>query len=104
VRSAGELRHVLEESPFAGNGEDKLVHVHFLEGQPDAAAFEKLAADHADRGPERLAAGTRCLHVDYVDGVGRSKLTAGFIAKRLGCRGTARNLRSIRRIIEKMEG
>jgi len=34
--------------------------------------------------------------------VGSSKLTAAFIERRLGCRGTARNLRSLARIAERM--
>jgi len=103
VRTRAELEAALAESPFAGKGEDKLVHVHFLEGQPSADAFARLVADHAGRGPEKLAPGTRCLHIDYVSGVGSSKLTGDFIARRLGCRGTARNIRSLRRIIETMD-
>ena len=103
VRTRAELQAALVESPFAGEGEDKLVHVHFLEGQPSPDAFARLLADHADRGPERLAPGTRCLHIDFVSGVGNSKLTGDFIARRLGCRGTARNIRSLRRIVETMD-
>ena len=101
VRSKEDLENALAESPFAGKGEDKLVHVHFLAGQPTQAQFDKLIADHAGRGPEKLAPGTNALHIDYVDGVGNSKLTSGFIEARLGCKGTARNVRSITRIIEK---
>ena len=103
IRSAPDLEEALKESPFAGKREDKLVHVHFLEEQPAPAAFARLFEDHAGRGPEKLAPGTRCLHVDYVSGAGNSKLTGAFIARRLSCRGTARNVRSIRRIIAKME-
>jgi uncharacterized protein (DUF1697 family) len=103
VRTAAELRSALDESPFAGEGEDRLVHAHFLEGQPSDARFETLIQDHAGRGPERLAPGTRCLHVDFVQAAGNSRLTGAFIERRLGCRGTARNVRSIRRIIDAME-
>ena len=85
---------MLAESPFAGKGEDKFVHVHFLAGQPTKAQFEQLMADQEGRGPEKLAPGTRALHIDFVDGVGTSKLTSAFIEKRLGCKGTARNVRS----------
>jgi len=103
VRTPAELQAALAESPFAGVGEDKLVHVHFLESQSGADAFARLLANHVGRGPERLAPGTRCLHIDYVSGAGTSKLTGDFIARRLGCRGTARNVRSLRRIIETMD-
>lgn len=101
VRSKAELEAALAENPFAGEGEDNFVHVHFLTGQPSAARFDTLIADHQGRGPERLAPGTRALHIDYVAGVGTSKLTGAFIERRLGCKGTARSVRSLTRIIEK---
>ena len=102
VRTGPELESALEESPFAGKGEDKFVHVHFLAGQPSNTQFAQLVADHEGRGAEKLAPGTRALHIDFVDGAGTSKLTGAFIEKRLGCKGTARNVRSIKRIIEKL--
>ncbi len=103
VRTKAELEAALAESPFAGKGEDKLVHVHFLAGQPGKGQFAQLATDHEGRGPEKLAPGTRALHVDFVDGVGSSKLTGAFLERRLGHKGTARNVRSINRIIEKFD-
>ena len=39
------------------------------------------------------------LYLDYVHGVGVSDLTGRFIEKRLGCRGTARNMTSLKRIL-----
>lgn len=104
VRSPDEVRAAIEDNPFHGKGEDKFVHTHFLEEQPSAAQFDQLVADQAGRGSEKLAPGQRALFLDYVDGVGNSKLTSAFIAKRLGCRGTARNKRSLKRILEKLEG
>lgn len=102
VRSRAELEAALAESPFAGVGEDKFVHVVFLDSQPSPAQFARLEADHAGRGVEKLAPGTRALHIDFVSGVAESKLTGAFVAKRLGGKGTARNVRSIARMIEKM--
>ena len=103
VRTKAELEGALAESPFAGRGGDKFVHVHFLAGQPNEAQFAQLLADHEGRGPEKLAPGTRALHIDFVDGVAASKLTGAFLERRLGCKGTARNVRSILRIIEKFD-
>lgn len=102
VRSAEEIRAAIDANPFAGVGEDKLVHTHFLECQPSAAQFGRLVDDHARRGREKLALGDRALYIDFVDGVAGSKLTGAFIEKRLGCRGTARNMRSLARILERM--
>jgi uncharacterized protein (DUF1697 family) len=103
VRSKAELEAAVAESPFAGEGEDGFVHVFFLTCQPRKAAFARLAGDHEGRGREKLAPGTRALHIHFVDGAGNSKLTSDFIARRLGCKGTARNLRSIRRMIDLMD-
>lgn len=103
VMTAPELAATLAECPFADDGEDKQVHVHFLDRQPEPEAFSKLIADYALRGPERIAVGSRALHVDYVNGAGQTRLSGDFIARRLGCRHTARNVRSIRRILEIME-
>jgi uncharacterized protein (DUF1697 family) len=103
VRDCDEVAAAIAGNPFASDGDDNLVHTMFLLGQPDPAAFAKLANDHAGRGPERLAPGDRALYVDYAGGVGTSRLTGDFIARRLGCRGTARNIRSLKRILEKMD-
>ena len=52
---------------------------------------------------EKLALGKRMLFLDYGDGVADSKLTGAFIERRLGCKGTARNMRSIARIVAKLD-
>ncbi|MCB2085774.1 MAG: DUF1697 domain-containing protein [Sphingomonadaceae bacterium] len=103
VRTGEELVRARDECPFAGQGADKLVHIMFLERQPSAARFAQLQSDHAGRGPEKLAPGDRALHIDYVDGVGSTRLTKQFIERRLGCRGTARNISSLGKLIEKFD-
>ena len=96
VRTAVEVAAAMADNPFATDGEEKLVHTLFLDGPLSADGFARLVADH--RGRERLAAGDRAVHIDYVDGAGPSKLTKTFIEKRIGRQGTARNLRSLARI------
>lgn len=103
VRGRDEVATAISENPFAATGEDKLVHTHFLEAQPSQAQFDKLFADHEGRGREKLAAGDRALYIDFVDGVADSKLVRPFLEKRLGCKGTARNMRSLARILAKMD-
>lgn len=103
VRTADELKAAVAESPFRGGSEDKFVHVHFLDKALSDAAFEKLLAAHEGKGQEKFAPGSSHVHIDFVDGVGRSKVTAPFLEKHLGAMGTARNLRSLVRIIEAME-
>lgn len=102
VRDRAAIAQAVEGNPFTGIGKDNLVHTLFLERQPDQAAFDKLAADQALRGLEKLAIGDRSIYIDFVSSVAESKLTSAFIERRLGCRGTARNVRSIARILSKM--
>ena len=107
VRSRDEVADAIASNPFAraagGDGEDNLVHTMFLDRDPDTAQFRVLVADHEGRGRERLATGPRALYIDYVEGAGTSRLTAPFIERRLQCRGTARNMRSLARIVAKMD-
>ncbi len=102
VRTREELAQAISGNPFSADGEDHQVHTLFLSAPVDQANFAALCAAYAGRGPERLASGDRALYIDYVEGVGRSRLTNAFIERRLGCRGTARNIRSLARILEKM--
>lgn len=102
VRSRQEVAAAITENPFAGSGEDKYVHTVFLDRAVDADQFAVFVADHRGRGPERLAFGERELFIDYVEGAGASRLTAKFIEGKLGCRGTARSVPSLARILEKL--
>ena len=103
VRTADEIRAAIADNPFREGGDAAKVHTHFLERQPDPAQFDVMMAAYEGRGDENIALGDRCLYIDYVDGVGRSKLTGAFMERKLDCRGTARNMRSLQRILDKME-
>ncbi len=103
VRSRDELAATLAENPFAADGQPNYVHSMFLTAQPMPAQFDAMVVRYAGRGPERIALGDRALHIDYVDGAGQSALTAAFIERQLQCKGTARNIRSITRIIAKLD-
>src|SRR3546814_14682320 len=74
----------------------------FRTDQPSEEQFDRLVGDHLGRGGEKLALGKRMLFLDYGDGVADSKLTGPFIERRLGCKGTARNMRSIASIVAKL--
>jgi uncharacterized protein (DUF1697 family) len=102
VRSRDELAAAIADNPFREDGEAKYVHTIFLEQLLDRAAFEAFA--NAYDGPERLAPGTREFFVDFTEGVGRSKLDPAMSkAKIINCRATARNVRSLQRILDKMD-
>ena len=101
VRSRDALAAAIADNPFAHDGEEKFVHTHFLDGPIDDAAFARLSANRT--GPERIAIGDRALYIDYCAGVGESKLVGTFIERRTGRKGTARNLRSLKRILAKID-
>ncbi len=103
VMTRSELAAAIAENPFAGDGDGKLVHTMFFLDQPGETQVKALKLDYEGRGQERIAGGTNALHIDYADGVGRSKLTGDFITRRLGIRGTARNMKSMHRILTKMD-
>lgn len=102
VRNKEELRSAIEDNPFREDGEAKYVHTIFLAEPLDRPAFEAFARTYD--GPERLAPGTREFYVDYAVGVGRSMLDPAMKkAKIVKGRATARNVRSLARMLEKMD-
>ena len=103
VRSRDELAAAIADNPFAGTNEDRIVHTMFLDGQPTQAQFDALASDKWIRPNERLALGDRSIYIDFGDGAADSKLTARMIERRLEHKGTARNMRSIARIVAKLD-
>ncbi|TRD12060.1 DUF1697 domain-containing protein [Erythrobacter insulae] len=106
VRTDAQVRAAIDENPFHGtgpeHGSDKMVHSIFLSQQPEQEAVDKLIAEHKSKGSERLALGRRVLYLDYVHGVGISDLSSKFLERRLGCKGTARNMNSLKNILSKM--
>lgn len=102
VRSRDEIEKAIMGNPFAKDGEAKYVHTLFLEEPLGQAAVEAFAA--AFDGPERIAAGGRELFIDYAAGVARSQIDPALKrAKLIKGRATARNIRSLGRILEKLD-
>ena len=101
VRSRDSLAAAIAGNPFAAGGDEQFVHTVFLDGPVDPQQFARFDADR--HGADRIAMGDRALHIDYVSGNAEGRLVSAFIERRLDRRGTARNLRSIRRILAKMD-
>jgi len=103
VKSRIEVIAAIAENPFAGENDDEFVHVMWLNRQPSPDEFGDLEESFKGRGGERMALGSQALHIDFGGSVGSSKLTGPFIERKLSARGTARNLRSLQRIADKMD-
>jgi len=106
VRTMDEVRAAIYENPFHGteahHGSDKMVHSIFLSQQPDKSAVDALIEEHRSKGSERLALGDRVLFLDYVHGVGLSDLSNKVLERKLKCKGTMRNMNSLKNILSKM--
>ncbi len=102
VRSRDEIARAIEGNPFAKDGEPKYVHTLFLEEPLGREAVEAFASGFD--GPERIATGGRELFIDYAAGVARSQIDPALRkAKLIKGRATARNVRSLARILDKMD-
>lgn len=99
VRSRDELAAAIADNPFAADGEPNAVHTVFTQEPLDQAAFAAFVEVYA--GPERIAPGRHEYFVDFCAGVADSKL--GQAMRKLKLRGTARNIRSLQRILDKMD-
>lgn len=98
TRTHGELTASLEAQPFH-DGIEKLVHAMFLEGEPSSDAV--VALEQRLMPGERIALVGRDLWIAYSEqGVQATKLTKSVLDRALGVAGTARNLRTTRKLAE----
>lgn len=95
VRTHDELADAHARNPFASDPEGRWVQTVFLD-QPAATATLELPAG----APEEVVVDGQEVFVRYPDGIGRSKVQASYIEKRLGVVGTARNANTIAKLIE----
>lgn len=98
VLSAESLDAIYAENPYA-DAQDalKTVHVYILSRPADQANMDAL--DSARSGNEAFQLSPNALYLHAPDGIGRSKLAAN-IERHLGVPATARNLRSIHKIMD----
>lgn len=95
VRSAGEWSEIIAANPFPKEAKSDPSHlvVVCLKDEPGQGVVGVL--QRAIVGRETVRAKGRSLFVVYPDGIGRSKLTAALIERKLGARGTARNWNTV---------
>jgi len=95
VRTSRDWSKLVAANPFPREAREDPGHllVVCLKKAPSASDVKSLQA--AIRGREIVRAEGRQAYIVYPDGVGRSKLTAALIEKKLGARGTARNWNTV---------
>ncbi len=96
-RTADEVRAALAAHPFEVN-DDRFSYVSFLVAEPTPEAIEAAAAVRA--GDDLWQVVGRELHLRYANGAGLATLSQEALTSRLGVPATARNLRTVRKLIE----
>jgi uncharacterized protein (DUF1697 family) len=95
VRTAKEWQAIVDANPFPREAKDDPSHLLAVILKDEVSASNVTVLQKAIVGREVVRAKGRCLYVVYPDGIGRSKLTAAMIEKKLGTRGTGRNWNTV---------
>ncbi len=99
LRSGAELAGVARRNPFLPHeGELSQLHVAFLADAPAASLVAGLDSDRSP--PDAFAVEGREIYLRFPNGSGRSKLTLDWFEHGLGTRATARNWRTVTRLVE----
>lgn len=99
TRTACDLQEIVRVNPFAQSGfEANRLLVLFLADVPDRALVDSLDPDRSP-GDEFAVVG-REVFVNYPNGVARSKLTNAYFDSRLSTTSTARNWRTVNKLLE----
>lgn len=95
IRTSTEWSKIVANNPFRREAKQDPGHLLVLCLKKAPAAGDVKSLQAAIRGREIVRADGRQAYIVYPDGVGRSKLTATLIERKLGTRGTARNWNTV---------
>jgi uncharacterized protein (DUF1697 family) len=103
VRTADELRAVAQGNPFLDEGADAdTLHVAFLADRPRS---DRVAALDANRSPgDSFVVRGSEIYLRLPNGVARTKLTNAYFDSKLSTISTARNWRTVLKLLELMQG
>ncbi len=101
LRTGAEIKKAYAGNPFAGV-EEEMLHVYFLRDRPEAAKVKAL--DYERSTPDAFAVVGREIYLHLPAGMARTKLTNGYFDKALGTVCTARNWKTMGRLVEMVGG
>jgi uncharacterized protein (DUF1697 family) len=97
LRTAAEIGRIAVRHPEIGGGLDpKFLHVHFLDATPQSVA----SLDPSAHAPDGWVVDGREVYVHYPNGSRRSRLTIDVFERAFGVTATARNLNTVRKLVE----
>jgi len=96
VRTGTQLAQVVRSTPYGGLGVDpKTLHVTFLDSEPGPDGVRALVGRADDFGVDRFEVIGREVHLHCPGGYGETKLSNGYLERRLGVTATTRNWRTV---------
>jgi uncharacterized protein (DUF1697 family) len=99
IRSPAELQRIADRNPFLGDESDLTkLHVVFLRDTPAKGARARLDPERSP--PDRFHFRGRELYLHLPNGSGRSKLTIDYFERLLGVDATARNWKTLLKLVE----
>ncbi len=98
TRTAAELVAAVKRNPFVKHADPAHLYIVFLAGKPGAARIATLDPDRSP--PDRFEVLGREIHVYAPNGVARSKLTNRYFDSKLSTVSTARNWKTVHKLIE----
>jgi uncharacterized protein (DUF1697 family) len=99
LRTPAQLRKIAADNPFLGKGADlSKLHVVLLDARPGKDAIAKLDPDRSP--PDAFSVRGREIYLRLPKGAGRSKLTIDWFERALSVRATARNWKTLGKLIE----
>jgi uncharacterized protein (DUF1697 family) len=102
LRTPAELRKIAGGNPFLANEPDPVkLHVVFLDAKPAAKAKTQLDPERSP--PDQFALRGREIYLHLPSGSARSKLTLAYFERQLGVKATARNWKTVTRLVELAE-
>jgi uncharacterized protein (DUF1697 family) len=102
LRTLEQLQEVVDFNPFVETGSDEEnLYVLFLAEMPTEASVASLDPNRSP--PDSYEVNGREIYLDLVNGAARTKLTNDYFDRRLGTISTARNWRTVNRILELMK-
>jgi uncharacterized protein (DUF1697 family) len=102
LRTSAMLHKIAHGNPFLANESNPVkLHVVFLTDKPAAKAKAKLDPERSP--PDRFALRGREIYLHLPKGSARSKLTLDYFERQLGVRATARNWKTVTRLVELAE-
>ena len=102
VRQMEELQQIFENCPYLKEEEDlRMIHVAFLSEAPTKAAFAEL--DLEQYAPDKAQLMERAIYIHYPKGSYGSKLSGNLLEKKLGVKVTARNWKTVIKLMGMLE-